>query len=238
MESKTIRLWDLPLRLFHWLLVIGIIAAYVSCKLGGLWLTWHSHIGLFIIALLVFRFVWGFTGSSYARFSNFFPTPKRLRVYFSSTWPDIGHNPLGALAIFALLGLVFIQAGFGLFAMNDEIEFHGPLYELVNSTWSEGLTSWHVQGFNALLLLIGIHMSAIGYYTWVKRKNLILPMITGKAFVGRGVVIHPINGGGKIQFIIAVTIASWVFWSIESGALVEYLSPPLPVSSKTTVPAW
>ena len=237
MESKTIRVWDLPLRCFHWLLVISIVSAYITSELGGLWLDWHSHGGTFTLALVVFRIIWGFIGSTYARFSSFVPTPTRLRAFFSSTRPGIGHNPLGALSIIAILSVILIQAGLGLFAMNDEIEFHGPLYELVNSTWSERLTAWHSLNFNVLLLLIGMHVSAVAYYTWIQPKTLVTPMITGNTTVGPEVHVDPINGGGKMQFIFAGTVAGLVFWAIESGALTEWLSPQL-VSTGKSLTAW
>ena len=236
MEGVTIHIWDLPLRLFHWLLVVTIVASYIATELGGLWLEWHSHFGVFTLALIVFRIAWGFLGSTYARFSSFVPTPARLHIFFSSKWSAVGHNPLGALSVFALLGLILIQSGLGLFAVNDEIDFHGPLYDLVNAAWSDLLTSWHAQGFNALLLLIGLHVSAIVYYAWLKHQNLILPMITGRTNVANNTVIHPIRGGGKIQLLISVAIAGWVFWSIESGALLRWLSPMQPAPHQTTVP--
>jgi len=236
-ETQIILVWDLPLRLFHWLLVMGVVTACITGEIGGLWLELHSQAGIFTLALIIFRFVWGFLGSTHSRFINFFPTPFRLRTYFSDKWRNIGHNPLSALSVFALLGLISVQAGFGLFAMNDDIEFHGPLYELVNTTLSKRLTSWHAVSFYGLLLFIAIHVSAIGYYAWFKGENLVLPMITGKTKPDYDITPQ-IYGGGKLQLIIAVSTAGIVFWSIESGALVQYLSSVQPISSATTVPSW
>lgn len=224
LEGIPILVWDLPLRLFHWLLVLAITSAWITAELGGLWLDWHAHFGIFIFALMVFRITWGFMGTTYARFGSFFPTPKRFSDFFSSGWSGFGHSPLGALSVFILLGLILAQAGLGLFAMNDEIEFHGPLYDLVSSSWSERLTGWHHQLFNILAILIGMHVMAIGYYTGFKRKNLVLPMITGKVCVADDMFIPPIRGGGKIQLLFSITLAGVVFWYIESVAANTHVS--------------
>jgi len=123
-----------------------------------------------------------------------------------------------------LLVVVLLLACSGLFALDDDIEFHGPLYDLVSSAWNDRLTSWHSQLFDALVILIGLHLTAIAYYTWIKRKNLILPMITGTTRVQVEAFIQPVCGGGKVQVLFAVTIAGFVFWCIESDALLLWLS--------------
>ena len=120
MSTKRIRLWDLPTRVFHWLLVICIVASFVSGQLGGNLMDWHGKIGLLIVGLIVFRLVWGLIGSTYARFSQFVPTPAKLKAYLQGEWRGVGHNPLGAFSVFGLLALVGIQVATGLFA-NDDI---------------------------------------------------------------------------------------------------------------------
>jgi len=219
----TYRIWDLPLRLFHWLLVITLITSYITGTLAGLWLEWHIHLGVFILSLIVFRIAWGFLGSTYSRFSSFYLAFRRLNTFFLSPQPKIGHSSLGALSIFAMLGLILIQAIFGLFALNDEIDIHGPLYALVSSSWSERLTIWHSQIINVLLLLAGLHIIAIGYYSWFKQHNLIIPMVTGKIQAPDTVRFEPVYGGGKIALLISSSLAGLLFCVLESDTLLSWV---------------
>lgn len=215
--------WDLPLRLFHWLLVISMVGIYVTGSLGGLWLSWHSHCGVFILALVVFRIAWGFVGSRYARFANFVPTPKRLHAYLSASWAGMGHSPLGAISIFVLLGLILIQALSGLFTMNDEIDFYAPLYEVVSSAWSHRMTSWHNRLFDALLWLVALHLLAIAYYSVVKHQNLLTPMLTGRKKIVRDATIESVSGVKKRHILLAISLAVTFFTLIESGMLLQWL---------------
>jgi cytochrome b len=238
MEGTIIHVWDLPLRLFHWLLVLSITLAYVTSYIGGTWLEWHAHLGVFTLALLMFRIAWGFMGPTYAQFSHFAPTPARIHAFFSSPWTSVGHTPIGALSVFALLGMTFAQAGSGLFSLNDEIEFHGPLYDLVSANASKRLTGWHTRGFNILLAIIGLHVSAIAYYSRFKRKNLTLPMITGTMRISEKMQVQPVRGGGKIHCLVSVAIAVTLFWCIESGALLQWLTPSDSIAHESTTTAW
>ena len=104
---RRIVLWDLPLRVFHWSLMAAVTAAIVTGELGGAWMPWHGRAGLLIVGLLVFRVVWGVLGSATSRFTHFAPSPGRLLAYLRGRWRGVGHNPLGALSVFALLGLLF-----------------------------------------------------------------------------------------------------------------------------------
>jgi cytochrome b len=219
-----IYIWDLPLRLFHWLLVVTLLAAYVTGQWGGLWLDWHARLGLVALALVVFRLAWGFLGSRYARFGDFMPTPARLRAYLLARWEGIGHTPLGGLAILALLGLVLAQVGLGLFAWNEDTEFHGPLYDLVSTDMSNRLTAWHRQSVNVLLGVVGLHVLAIGYYYWFKRKNLLLPMITGTMDLPVQRDVQATRGAGTWQLLLALCLAGIVFWCIQSGSLLRWLT--------------
>ena len=139
MNSKRIRLWDLPTRFFHWLLVLSVATALISGQVGGNWIEWHGKIGLFIIGLIVFRLVWGVLGSTYARFAQFFPMPAKVTAYLRGEWRGVGHNPLGAFSVFGLLGLLAFQSASGLFG-NDDITFYGPLFDLVSKDLSNKLT--------------------------------------------------------------------------------------------------
>lgn len=209
------QVWDLPLRLFHWLLVVSIIAAYITGELNGLWLEWHAKVGLFVLGLVIFRILWGFMGTTYVRFATFFPSQQKIRNYFKGHWHGLGHNPLGALSIFAMLSLIFAQVLTGLFAYNDEIEFYGPLASLISESWSRRLTHWHEEIFDILMVVIVMHLIAIVYYLVIRQKNLVRSMITGQAQIPEQITPHPITGGGVVRLIIAVAVAVLVVGLIQ-----------------------
>lgn len=173
-----IRIWDLPLRLFHWLLVVAVIGSFVSVKLGGNAMIWHGRFGYIVLALIFFRLIWGFVGTHHARFVNFIRFPKAIFAYLKNPTETPGHSPLGAISVIVLLGLFLSQALAGLFA-SDDIAFDGPLVKYVASTWVELLTSFHRLNEWVLMALVGVHVGAILYYKYSKKINLISAMITG-----------------------------------------------------------
>jgi cytochrome b len=222
-------LWDLPMRLFHWSLVALVIAAFISAKIGGNAMVWHGRIGLAILGLLTFRIVWGFVGSTYARFAKFLRGPAKIRAYLRGEWHGLGHNPLGALSVLALLGLLTLQAITGLFA-NDDIAFEGYLFSLVGSELSGRITGIHHLLEKVLMLLVVLHVGAIAFYARVKKQNLVKPMLTGWA---DGKPCESARGGGAGAFIAAVLIALAATWA-ASGALL----PPPPPPATTEAPAF
>ncbi|MEE4465410.1 cytochrome b/b6 domain-containing protein, partial [Azotobacter chroococcum] len=127
--SDSIKVWDAPLRLFHWSLALAVGAAMLSGWLGGNLMVWHGRLGLLILGLLAFRLLWGLLGSTYARWSRILAAPLRLGDYLRGRWRQAGHNPLGALSVLALLGLAAFQVLTGLTA-SDDIAFQGQLYRL------------------------------------------------------------------------------------------------------------
>ena len=177
--KKIIRVWDLPIRLFHWLLVICIISSFITVKIGGNAMEWHARVGYCVLTLIIFRICWGFIGSHHARFIHFVPGPKGLLNYLSGkAKAGLGHNPLGALSVLGLLFSVGIQAVTGLFA-NDDIAFEGPFAKYISSETVELLTSIHRQNEKILIVLIVTHLCAIFYYQKFKGENLIKPMLLG-----------------------------------------------------------
>ena len=177
--KKIIRVWDLPIRLFHWLLVLGIILSFVTVKIGGNAMEFHARVGYCVLTLIVFRVCWGLIGSHHARFINFVPSPKGLLNYLSGKAKvGLGHNPLGALSVLALLFSIGLQAVTGLFA-NDDIAFEGPLAKHVSNETVALLTSIHHQNEKVLIVLIVVHLCAIFYYQKFKGENLIKPMLLG-----------------------------------------------------------
>jgi len=178
-DARGVVLWDLPLRVFHWSLAAAVTAAIVTGELGGRWMPWHGRAGLVIVGLLVFRVLWGLVGSATSRFTQFAPTPARLLAYLRGRWRGVGHNPLGALSVFALLGLLSLQAATGLFG-NDDIAFAGPLNHLVDDAAGARATGWHRWLANGLIALVALHLLAIAFHVLVRRHRLVRPMITGR----------------------------------------------------------
>lgn len=226
--ADQVRVWDLPTRLFHWSLVVLVVATFIATKSGGNAMVWHGRFGLAILGLLVFRIVWGFVGSTYARFTQFVRGPAGIRAYLAGQWHELGHNPLGTLSVLAMLGVLLLQVASGLFA-NDDIAFAGYLVPLISNATSGDITGIHRLLENVLLLLVAAHVGAIVYYASVKKRNLLRPMLTGW---DKGTPEQSAAGGGTAAFIAAVLIAAAVVW-IASGALL----PPPPVAS-SSAPTW
>ncbi len=215
----TIRLWDLPVRLFHWLLAILLVAAYASASTGRIDL--HMKIGLAILTLVIFRLLWGLFGSRSARFSDFVPDPAALRAYLAglasprpSRWP--GHNPLGGLAVLVLLGLVLLQAGLGLFIQDVDFIYAAPLSGWVEYDTARAAAKWHDRVFNILLAAVVLHLLAVLYYALRKRENLVGPMITGRKQVAAGEADRADGSLLRALLLFAVALAA-VGWIATRG---------------------
>lgn len=225
-----VKIWDLPTRVFHWLLACAVAASLITALLGGNLMAWHGRFGLLILGLVVFRLVWGLIGSTYARFGAFFPTPRRLAAYLEGRWQRLGHSPLGALSIFALLGLMFWQASTGLFS-NDDIAFEGPLADLLDKTTSDRLTGLHRQGLWVIVGLVSLHVTAVLFYLFVRGNNLIRPMLTGwKETVAAD---RPYRAAARWALPVALLLAGAVVWAAAGGIL-----PPPPPPPVQALPAW
>ncbi|MFN3579727.1 MAG: cytochrome b/b6 domain-containing protein [Pseudomonas sp.] len=222
-----VKVWDLPLRLFHWLLVLAVIGALVTVNLGGNWMIWHGRFGMAVFALLVFRLVWGVLGSTHSRFINFFPTPGRLLGYLRGQWQGLGHNPLGALSVFALIGLFGFQAASGLVS-SDDIAFSGPLSRAVSSDLSSLLSGWHRRTEELIYLLVGLHVLAIAVYR-LRGERLVGPMIHGRKEVKSPA--EQSSGGGWLALLVALVIAAAALW-LANGS---WIPAPAPAPA---VPAW
>jgi cytochrome b len=178
---RRIKVWDLPVRLFHWLLVALILAAWVTQYLNRMDL--HMWIGEWILTLLLFRVVWGFVGSDTARFARFLRSPVAGLVHLARLRrrePDreIGHNAAGGWMVLLMLALLGVQAGTGLFS-NDDSDTEGPLMHLVSKDQSDWLSHIHYLNFKAIEAVIVLHILAIVAYAVLKRQNLLRPMLTG-----------------------------------------------------------
>lgn len=179
---QTIRVWDLPTRLFHWLLATAVVGLVITANVGGNWMNWHLRLGYAVLTLLLFRLVWGFVGGHWSRFGSFLYAPSSLLAYLRGrAKPEhrVGHTPLGALSVFALLLILLAQVTTGLMS-DDEIAFFGPLVRFVSGDTVAAATSYHKNvGKFIVIALVVLHLAAIAVYKWVKKDNLVRTMVVG-----------------------------------------------------------
>jgi len=182
--SDAIRVWDLPTRLFHWLLVVLIALQYTSGEFGWPSMQWHYRCGYATLALIVFRLVWGLAGSQTSRFSDFLRGPRTMLQYLAALRRGevphrAGHNPLGGWSVVAMLASIALQATSGLFA-SDDISEDGPLVARASTATVEFMTRVHAWNRYVLLALLVLHLAAIGAYA-LRGRNLVAPMWSGRA---------------------------------------------------------
>lgn len=181
---ERVRIWDLPTRVFHILLIVCLVGLIITGNVGGGAMPWHFYFGYTALSLLLFRLVWGLVGGHWSRFVQFVPSPSRLRHYLQDLRsgrhrPAIGHNPIGALSVLAML-LVLLAQVFSGFMSDDEIAASGPWTALVSSDWVERATYYHTEiGKTLIIVLVLLHIGAVVFYKRVKRDDLITPMVTG-----------------------------------------------------------
>ena len=201
--------WDLPVRLVHWLL--AALIAFSWWSVHNHHTDWHIWSGCAILTLLIFRLLWGFVGSSTARWSSFVRGPRTIAAYLRGRWVGIGHNPLGALSVLALFLAVGVQVGLGLISQDEDGIYLGPLARLVSSDTSDKARDIHELWFNVILGLILLHLAAIIFYR-LRGKGLTRAMITGRAVTEHGT--EPMRPGkwwaALICLAIAFGIVRWV----------------------------
>lgn len=225
----TQRVWDLPLRLFHWLLVLGVTGAIATGLAGGNWMSWHADLGVLVAGLLVFRLVWGLLGSTYARWSTIVRAPFSLRSYLRGQWQQPGHNPLGSLSVLAMIALLIAQTVTGLLAY-DDIALRGPLARLVDTDTSLWLTDIHRLLKNLLILLIVLHIAAIITYQ-LRGKKLVQAMLHGSdpAISAE----QAARGGSLIAFAFTLAISLGAVWALQQAP--EWLQPTKPATPPPTL---
>lgn len=222
-DGVKVRVWDLPTRLFHWLLLVGVVGAVVSAKIGGNAMVWHFRFGSLVLGLIVFRLLWGLVGGRWSRFASFLYAPRTVLGYLRGTAApgqhlDVGHNPLGAFSVWALLGFLAVQVGTGLVA-DDEIANTGPLIRFVSSDTALQATSWHkTYGQWILISLAVLHVVAIAYYRYAKKTDLVGPMVRGDKLLPAGT---PASADGMQQRVLALVLAlacgGLVAWVMKQG---------------------
>lgn len=216
-----LKVWDLPTRLFHWALVASVVGLVITGNVGGNAMTWHMRLGFVVFGLLLFRVVWGLIGGHWSRFVVFVPSPRRLLAYLQGRGAEtVGHNPLGALSVLAMMTVLALQVGSGLVS-DDEIAFTGPLVALVSGDTSSAATHYH-KGLGKLLLLglVALHVAAIVYHQRVKKKPLVQGMVTGHLplppdHVPVGAADGVIQRG--VALVVALVSAAAVAWVVSLG---------------------
>ncbi|TWT15064.1 cytochrome b/b6 domain-containing protein [Reyranella sp. CPCC 100927] len=221
-EKDTVRIWDLPTRLFKWALAVLVVFQVTTGLLAGSWLTWHFRSGYAILTLLIFRILWGIVGSTTSRFSSFLKGPyaglAHVRELLGSRGPrELGHNAVGGWVVIVIILALLVQAGSGLFT-TDDIATDGPLVAVASERWVKAMTSLHVRWILVIYILIGLHVLAAVLYLIVKKQNLILAMITGRK--RRDDVVAPdqplpaIRFAGNVSALICLAVAAAVVYAI------------------------
>jgi len=222
-NPSTVRVWDLPTRLFHWVLALTIVGSVVSAKIGGNAMVWHFRFGYLVFALIAFRVLWGLVGGRWSRFSSFIYGPGTVLRYLrgqsrAGEHHDVGHNPLGSFSVFALLAFLALQVATGLVA-DDEIANIGPLNRFVSGALAGQATHWHKDyGQWILLALVALHIAAILYYLLGKKQNLVRPMIVGDKTLPAGTPAALDNAMTRLlALVLAALCAGGVAWVASLG---------------------
>jgi len=215
-SALSVRVWDLPTRLFHWALTLTVISL-LATGFGGV-MEWHFRIGYAALSLLLFRVIWGFIGGRWSRFSAFIYAPRSLVAYLHGrAHPDhlVGHTPLGALSVFALLVFLIAQVATGLVS-DDEISASGPLTRFVPGAVVSLASGWHVIfGKWIVVALASVHVLAVLFYVRVKHQELVRPMIDGNKRVFAHIADPSRDDAGSrtlalLVFIFCVGFAAWI----------------------------
>lgn len=221
--AVPVRVWDLPTRIFHWLLAACVIGSAVSAQLGGNAMVWHFRLGYTICTLLVFRLLWGLVGGHWSRFASFVPTPGRFRRYLRGQplpgeYFDAGHNPLGSLSVLALIGFLAVQVATGLVA-DDEIANVGPLNRFVSGATAAAATWWHAGwGKGILIALVLLHVGAILYYRFGRSTNLVWPMLSGDKALAPGTPASADGAASRaLALVLLAACAAATGWLVGLG---------------------
>lgn len=198
-----IRVWDGPTRLFHWSLMLAVIGLITTGNVGGLWMEWHIWLGYLVLSLLLFRLFWGVVGGYWSRFASFAYAPRSIWAYLrgrSPTLHRVGHNPLGALSVFALLLALLLQVLSGLLT-DDAIFYAGPWVAWASPEWVDRASDYHDEVGKLLLIgLVALHLLALLYYKLVKREALVSAMLTGDKLLPKPA---PSSRDGAAQWALA-----------------------------------
>ncbi len=211
-EASRVYVWDIPVRLFHWSLLALMIALVITGEILDGVIELHARLGLAVLALVLFRLMWGVTGSTYARFTQFVRGPSAVMAYARSLFTrqagfTPGHNPLGGWMVVLLLVAILAQTLLGLFA-NDDILFEGPLAHLVSKDTSDFVTGLHEDVFHLLLILVGLHVAAVIGHRLFRGENLVPAMFTGRKELPAGTQAEDAGGGGIVRALVLLAVST------------------------------
>lgn len=196
----TALVWDVPVRVFHWLMVVAFAGAWLTSD-SEAWRLTHVTLGYTMAALVAFRLVWGFAGTRWARFTSFVRGPRAVAAYVKgmirgTARHHTGHNPAGAVAIVLLLGLTLVVAASG--------------WAVLNEVGGDSFEELHEGAASAMLVLVGIHVAGVALGSWTHRENLVRAMITGRKDVPQGAeAVKPRAAIGMV--LVAAVLAFWWF---------------------------
>lgn len=205
---RTVSVWELPLRLFHWAIVVLVAAAYLTWRLN--WMEWHVWIGLAALAAVLFRLLWGLWGGESSRFAHFAASPRaaleHLR-YLARREPDyqVGHNPAGSWMVWLLLAALLVETLSGLIVNND-IADEGPLTEHMPAALSNAITAVHRIAWHVLAAAVAAHIAAILWYALAKGQNLMTPMVSGRKQLPYALAVP--REGGRVRALALLAISA------------------------------
>lgn len=216
---KSTRVWDLPTRVFHWALVFCVIGLVITGSTGGNAMVWHFKLGYAVLTLLLFRLIWGIIGGKWSRFASFIYAPNTLVKYLKGQGHQhdtVGHNPLGALSVFALLAFLLAQVATGLIS-DDEIAASGPLTKFVSNATVSLASSYHsAVGKRFIIVLVLLHVIAILFYLFKKRENLIKPMLHGDKVLAHDIPASRDDAGSRVTAAIFFAICAGLVYGLVS----------------------
>ena len=207
---RKVRIWDAPTRIFHWVLVVLFVVCFLSGRNGRFDV--HIPAGQALLVLVVARILWGFAGSGSSRFRAFIRPVREIIAYlptFAKRAPGghPGHNPLGGLSVAAMLLALLVQAGLGVFAVEVDGLYEGPLSFLVSYDAARRAAELHGLVVDALLVLVGLHLAAVAFHWLYKRENLVKPMLTGRASLPSGTPEPRLVSDWRALLVLALAAA-------------------------------
>lgn len=215
----NVRIWDLPTRLFHWLLAGCVIGLVISGNVGGDAMLWHFRFGYTVLALLLFRCIWGFVGGHWSRWQQLYLSPTHVRAYLRGSTgvpPWAGHNPLGSWSVVLMLLWLLLQVSTGLVS-DDEIANAGPLSALVSGATVSAATAWHKGlGKFFLILLVLVHVLAIVWYRVRKSQALVPAMLHGNKPLMQTVPASRDDTRSRLLALLVFLLCAWaVRWLVS-----------------------
>lgn len=225
MTDATRLVWDLPLRIFHWVLVASFLASWITARIGTDAREIHMLLGYWMLGLIAFRLAWGVAGTRHSRFASFVPTPRALHTYVRDTLrgearETVGHNPVGSLMVLAMLGLLGLQAVSGLF-IDDDVMHEGPYRRSVSRGVAEAFSGIHHTVVDIIVALVAVHVAAVAYYALYRRHRIVRAMWTGHkpaSVVARGEAITGSRVGLAVALVLVIAAIVYVFVAIVPSA--------------------